>query len=108
MPQPRMHASHAAVMQQAAYRRRQEQTRHVELRNRGLPPLPPIATLPGHARWRRAIAQATCLLTMVVAEMQDYSADRSEEWQTNDRGDTHQQRIEAVQELVDALDTVWT
>ena len=102
MPQPRMHASHAA--RQAAYRRRQEQERHQDLRNRGLPPLPAIATIPGHARWNQAISQANCLLTMVVGEMQDYFDDRSEQWQADDRGDVHQQRIEAIQQIVDALE----
>jgi hypothetical protein len=105
MPQPRTHASHAA--RQAAYRRRQEQARQKELRNRGLPPMPAIATIPGHARWSAAISQAGCLLTMVVAEMQDYFDERSELWQEGDRGDTHQRRIEAVQEIVDALEAVW-
>jgi hypothetical protein len=106
MPQPRMHASHAA--RQAAYRRRQEQARGKQLREKGLPHLPAIATLPGTARWTGAISQANCLLTTVVAEMQGYFDERSEEWQDGERGEDHQQRIEAIQEIVDALETVWT
>ena len=78
MPQPRMHSSHAA--RQAAYRRRQEQAREKQLRERGLPPLPAIATLPGYARWNAAISQDACLLSSVVAEMQDYFDARSDEW----------------------------
>jgi hypothetical protein len=70
--------------------------------------MPAIATIPGHARWSAAISQAGCLLTMVVAEMQDYFDERTEDWQESDRGEDHQQRIEAVQEIVDALDAVST
>lgn len=106
MPQPRVHTSHAA--RQAAYRKRQEQARTKEQSNRGLPPLPAISTLPGHARWTGAISQAICLLTGVVSEMQDYFADRSEEWQESDRGDAHQHRTKSVREIVEALETVWT
>jgi len=78
-----------------------------QLQTKGLPALPAIATLPGSARWIGAIAQANCLLTAVVDEMQDYFDARSEEWQEGERGETHQQRIEAVQEIVEALETVW-
>lgn len=106
MPQPRTHPSHAS--RQAAYRRRQQQARENELRARGLPPLPAIATLPGNARWSGGISQAICLLTGVVSEMEDYFADRSDQWQQSDRGDTHQERIQAIQEIVDALEAVWT
>jgi hypothetical protein len=106
MPQPRMHASHAA--RQAAYRRRQEQARTDRLHTRGLPSLPAITTLPGSARWTSAISQANCLLAMVVAEMQDYFDERTEEWQENERGEAHQQRMEAVQEIVNSLGTVRT
>lgn len=104
MPQPRMHPSQAA--RQAAYRRRQEQAREKQLRETGLPPLPAIATMPGYARWTAAISQAACLLTGVVAEMQDYFDARSEPWQEGERGEVHQQRIDAVQEIVDALETI--
>lgn len=104
MPQPKMHTSHAA--RQAAYRKRQERARAQQLQARGLVPLPAIATMPGNVRWSQAIAQAASLLTSVVDEMQDYYDERSEDWQEGDRGETHQQRIDAVQEIVDALDAV--
>ena len=64
--------------------------------------------MPGNARWIDAIAQAACLLTSVVAEMQDYFDDRSEEWQDSERAEAHQERMEAVQEIVDALEGVWS
>lgn len=105
MPQPRLHASAAA--RQAAYRRRQEQARHEELSRRGLPALPAIASMPGTQRWVGAICQASELLSSVVVEMQAYFDERSEQWQEDERGETHQQRIEALEEIVEALEGVW-
>jgi hypothetical protein len=64
--------------------------------------------MPGNARWRGAISQAICLLTGVVSEMEDYFAERSEEWQESSRGEDHQQRLETVQEIINALETAWT
>jgi len=105
MPQPKMHPSHAA--RQAAYRRRQEQARAQQLRTSGLPPLPTIATMPGTPRWKAALAHAHCLLAGVAAEMQAYFDDRSEQWQEGERAEEHQQRIEAVEDILIALETVW-
>ena len=105
MPQPRMHPSHAA--RQAAYRSRQEQARAQQLRAKGLAPLPAIATMPGTPRWKGAVAYAHCLLAGVAAEMQAYFDDRSESWQEGERAEEHQQRIEAVEEILVALEAVW-
>jgi len=102
MPRPRSYASHAA--RQAAYRRRQQQARAAELRAKGLPPLPAIPSMPGDARWRQALAHAQLLLSSVLDEMQAYFDDRSETWQEGDRGATFQERIDAVQECVDAVE----
>lgn len=104
MPAPKLYRDHAA--RQAAYRKRQKQTREQEREEKGLPPLPAIATMPGHARWSQTLARASCLLTMVVAEMQAYFDERSETWQEGDRGGDHQQRMEAIQEILDALEAV--
>lgn len=106
MPQPRRHSSQA--VRQAAYRTRLVQARAAQLNARGLPPLPAIPTLPGNARWTSAISQAACLLTTVVVEMQDYFDERSEEWQEGERAEIHQQRLEAIQEIVEGLEAVWT
>ena len=46
------------------------------------------------------------LLLAMQQEMQDYYEQRSEAWQESERGETHQQRIEAVQEIIDALDAI--
>jgi hypothetical protein len=105
MPQPRLHANHAA--RQASYRHRLVQARREQLSAKGLPPFPSIATMPGNARWTQAIEQAASMLTDVVDEMEEYYTDRSEIWREDDRGDTHQQRTEALQEVIEALEQVW-
>ena len=39
--------------------------------------------------------------------MQAYFDDRSEQWQEGERAEEHQQRIEAVEDILIALETVW-
>lgn len=112
MPQPRLHISHAA--RQAAYRRRQEAARQGEAARqsehmaKGLPPLPAIATLPGNARWRQATSHAARLLADILAEMEEYCDERSEAWQESERGEAHQERMDALRQMVEALDEVWS
>ena len=101
MPQPRRHVSAAA--RQAAYRSRCEQARQVELAAKGLPSLPVISSMPGWARWNASFQAAHELLADTLGEMQDYYEDRSESWQESDRGDEHQEKIAAVEAVVDAL-----
>jgi len=48
MPRTRKYESHKD--RQAAYRERQEIARRQELREKGLPALPALAAMPGHAR----------------------------------------------------------
>lgn len=105
MPQPRLHPSQAA--RQAAYRRRQEEARRKELETRGLPPLPAIAAMPGNVRWRQATSQAACLLRCVVAEMEAYFDERSDEWRESERGEAHKERTDALEEIAGALEAIW-
>jgi len=105
MPQPRLHRNHAA--RQAAYRSRQQQAQVQQLRARGLPSRPAISTMPGTARWTRATELAASLLSEIADEMTAYYDERSQEWQENEKGETHQQRIEAIQEVVGALESLW-
>jgi hypothetical protein len=102
MPQPRKHENPAH--RQAAYRARSEQTRASQLQERGLPALPAIATIPGTIRWNALFRHAEKLLCTAQAEMTDYFDDRSEAWQQSHRGAEHQERIAAVEALVEALD----
>ena len=102
MPQPRKYASRAA--QQAAYRKRQTIEREVLLASKGLPRLPAISTIPGHARWNAMIVQAQTLLTDAADEMQEYHDDRSEEWQDSDKAEAMLERIELFQEAAEHIE----
>jgi hypothetical protein len=96
MPGARRYASNAA--RQAAYRRRVADQRRAALADKGLPALPGVAAIPGHARWRALIEQAHVLLATVQGEMAEYYADRSERWQESERGEGFQERLQRVEE----------
>lgn len=89
---------------QAAYRVRQAAARQQELADRGLPSFPSLPTLPGTARWKAAIQRCVVLLTLVSAEMTTYYDARSETWQDSDRGEAHQERTDALNELLSSLE----
>lgn len=101
MPQPRKHDTPA--QRQAAYRARSETARQRQQRERGLPELPAIATMPGTIRWNAIFRYAETLLCNAQAEMVDYFDARSEAWQESDRGMRHQERLETVETLVETL-----
>lgn len=101
MPQPRKHSDHAA--RQAAYRARHARAEQERLKQRGLPALPAIATLPGNARWNAALQSAQCLLEQVSEEMIAYFEDRSEAWQESDRGESFTERQETIAALIEEL-----
>lgn len=102
MPQRRRYASDKD--RQTAYRARLAATRRQELADRGLPPLPRLATMPGHARWNAALGRSLELLIMVRNEMADYYEQRSEAWQQSDRGGAHEERMEAIDAIITDLD----
>src|SRR5580700_7926589 len=104
MPRPRTYASSAA--RQAAYRARCQKAGQDTLLQKGLPPLPRIATLPGWARWKASLTAAHALLDQVSQEMQAYYADRSETWQESERGEEFTEYQEAVTALADELQSV--
>lgn len=79
MPTPKKHVNAAA--RQAAYRKRKAEARRLELQKKGLPALPLVPNFPGEARWKKMLAEAAALLSMVVEEREAYFDDRSEEWQ---------------------------
>src|SRR5438270_11247665 len=101
MPQPKKHQNHAEG--QAAYRRRQEQTREVERTARGLPHLPAIPTLPGWPRWSVTFTLAHALIEGALREMQEYFDDRSDTWQEGERGLAHQEKITSAEAVLEAL-----
>lgn len=94
MPTPRQYEGPA----QAAYRRRAAEARKKELTAKGVPPLPGVATIPGHLRWQALTRQASMLLQTVQEEMQDYYDRRSDSWQESDRGADFLERMQAIQD----------
>jgi hypothetical protein len=89
---------------QAAYRVRQAAARQQELADRGLPSFPSLPTLPGTARWKGAIQRCVVLLTLVCTEMTAYYDARSETWQDGERGEAHQEQIDALNDLLTTLE----
>lgn len=104
MPQPRQYESRA--QQQAAYRKRQALSQQELLSHKGLPPLPAIPTMPGHARWSAMIAQAQTLLCTATEEMQTYHDARSESWQESTRAEDLLAKFERLQESISQLDDI--
>jgi hypothetical protein len=103
MPE-RKHPTNGA--RQAAYRVRQAAQRRQELADRGLPSFPPLPTMPGTARWNAAIQRCMVLLTLICGEMSTYYDDRSQTWQESDRGENHQEQIEALNDLLVSLEEI--
>jgi hypothetical protein len=101
MPQPRKYATRAE--QQAAYRQRRAVAEQALLAQKGLPPLPAIPTLPGHARWRAMLSQAQHLLNQAALEMQSYYEERSEAWQESGRAEDLLGKVERLEEIVTQL-----
>ncbi len=104
MPTPRQYATQAE--RQAAYRRRHAQSQEQEWADRGIPPLPAVATLPGHRRWQALRQQAQLLLQTVEEEMEEYYDQRSESWQGSERGEAFLERLQALQEAHRALEEI--
>jgi len=102
MSTPRKHPNAAAC--QAAYRKRQQEARRQELTRKGLPPLPMVPTIPGEARWKKMLAEAGALLSMVADEREAYFDDRSDQWQESDKGDAFQERSDAIADILTNLD----
>lgn len=105
MPTPRQYTNHAE--RQAAYRARLAAARKQEQETKGLPALPPVASLPGVARWQALSRQAVLLLDRAQEEMQAYYDQRSERWQESERGEAFLERLDALQELREAAEQLW-
>ena len=94
------------ALRQERFRQRQALTRRAEQVAKGLPSLPAIASLPGHARWRAMIVQARILLESASEEMQSYVEDRSDAWQESTQAEELLAKIELLQEAVSQLQTI--
>ena len=104
MPQPRHHADNAA--KQRAYRTRQAEARRSEQAAKGLPPAPPLPTLPSRARWQALLTQARLALETTRDEMQAYYDARSETWQQGERAATLAEEIEQLDVILEELEAV--
>jgi hypothetical protein len=101
MPTPKKYETEAE--KHRAYRERKAAARLAELQQKGLPPVPPIATMPGTARWKALHEQAVKALETIRDEMQSYSEERSEQWQESERGEEFAARLEALEEMLSSL-----
>jgi hypothetical protein len=102
MPQQRRYQDNAA--KQRAYRTRQAQARREEQRAKGLPPAPPLPTLPSRARWQALLTQARVALEAARDEMQAYYDDRSEAWQQGERAEMLVEQIDQLEVVLAALE----
>jgi hypothetical protein len=91
------------ALRQRRFRKRQQEARKRELKEKGLPPMPTISTMPGTARWQAALESAEALLGDVVAEMENYYDDRTETWQDSIAGADHQQRQHDLNKMLSEL-----
>jgi len=104
MPQQRRYQDNAA--KQRAYRARQVQARRAEQQAKGLPPAPPLPTLPSSARWQALLIQARLALETVRDEMQAYYEDRSEAWQQGERAATLAEQIDQLEVVLNELEAL--
>ena len=102
MPQPRTYTTNA--QRQAAYRHRTAMAAQAHLAAKGLPTQPAPPNIPGTVRWRALLTQARFALTTVETEMQAYHDARSSSWQESEKGETFQEKAQAVAELRAELD----
>jgi hypothetical protein len=104
MPQHRQYTDNAA--KQRAYRARHDQGRLADQQAKGLPPAPPLPSLPSRARWQALLDQARLFLETTRDEMQTYYDDRSEAWQEGERAAALADRLDSLGQVLDALDTL--
>ena len=107
MPQVRRYQSGAE--RQRAYRQRHKQpvTEPAVARPepiRSVPPAPAISSIPAQARWSALVHQAGSTLKAVHNEMENYFQSRSEAWQEDERGEAFQEKKDALEEVIGALE----
>ena len=94
MPSPRKYATRAD--RQAAYRQRCAMKRASTVS--------PIARpLAGSRRWNALTDQARAILAEVAREMTTYWQERSDAWQSSERGELLNEQVETLEEILDLL-----
>lgn len=104
MPTPKKHPNQAE--KQRAYRERQRQARRDEQREKGLPSLPQIPTIPGTTRWRAMVKSALIQLETASDEMETYVAERSDAWQESDRAGEYRTHIENIEGAIAMIEEI--
>lgn len=101
MPQPRIYTDAAA--RQRAFRKRQAQARSEERAAKGLPPAPPITTMPSRARWAGLQEHARVALQTARDEMQAYQDERTEAWRDSERGQAFADQLADLEQIIEDL-----
>jgi len=104
MPTPRKYASSAE--RQAAHRRRSREAVAALSAAKGLPAVSPVTTLPSIRRWQALLHAASHALESARDEMQVYVENRSEGWQDSQKAEEMQERIQAIEAAMDALQSI--
>lgn len=104
MPTPQKYANNAD--RQRAYRQRLAQAREQERAAKGMPAAPPIATMPGTTRWNALFETARATLQLARDEMEEYYNDRSETWQESERAQGMQEKIDALDGIIEEIQEV--
>jgi len=102
MPNPRKYDNAAA--RQRAYRERRKLARPKPRQE--LPRAKPIAVMPNTARWKQLRERAETDLQTLFQEMEEYRDQRSETWLDGERGQTFQQRLDRVEEAIQAVSDI--
>lgn len=100
MPRPKLFNSDAE--RQAAYRQRtKERTSASALA--ALPSAPGVANMAAKRRWQTLLGDARSALALLQEEMTAYYDDRSETWQSSERGENHQNDLNTIEEALSLL-----
>ena len=104
MPQKRIYSSNAE--RQRAYRLRVQQTSPAWEMGAILPDRSPLPNVPSEKRWRVLIDSALKDVLKVEEEMDDYGTERSDTWHESEKAGRFTERMLAVSEVREALETL--
>jgi hypothetical protein len=71
-----------------------------------LPTAPILTNIPPEKRWKGSIDQAHTLLQTTREEMQSYFEERSEAWVESEKGEAFQERMDALDTLLEELNSL--
>jgi hypothetical protein len=69
-----------------------------------LPAAPILSNIPPERRWKALQEQARHALQTMLDEMEAYRDERSDTWQESERGESFQERMEALESVIAELD----